>query len=497
MLVASPFMKKKLKLEKEKGFCSRTARFLFIKLHDAFIQAIPSQDVRDMPPFFMYSFGILIFLVLLVLFLTIFILSYNNAMDTQFLSPLYSSSTASPYCQTIPITNSVVLKATQLGYWEGNSGFEYSEASYIASVTNWQISPDYYANVMLILYEAIVMAGNATKTGNLGDNLLYWFSFTARPNTENYAQRFNLIGDPLVVFNREEVSGTISSVWGDCNETSVASFDPAKGILNMGFSYPSFLANPICNQTGNPYYLGYRPGINTNLYQMKIDVRSLVTALSVNIKISYLSDLVEIAAYRGSYLYQGVMYNISRYYDPHFPGMTPITCLTSGDIDQCCLTFGASTYALPIFNHLGNSTQYPVQCNCSQISTEELAQPDSNCNLFRFLAGFLYYPTDAPDGVLELLFKYNTSSDLINYYAFQASFLGSYWGINSMYHTNLFQNITFRESMYSFCNVSVGSCSIVTFSLFDELYDWSISSYYFQLLTGACQDKISTSFENW
>ena len=503
MLMKSPFMKKELKFEKEKGFFRRTFDFLMIKIHDGFIQAIPSNDIRDMPPGFMYSFGIIVFLLLVALFLIIFILSYGVAVDTQYLSPLYYHDTASPYCKTIPISNSLSLKATQQGYWEGSSGFQYSEASYIASVTNWEVSPEGYADVMNLLYGAIQDVGNSSKNTDLGINLLYWFSFTARPDTDNVAQRFNLIGDPLVVFNRQEISGTISTVKGDCNESSIASFDPAKGILTLQYNYQNFLNNPICNQTGAPYDLGYRSGINSNIFQIKIDVRSLVTALSVNAKVAFVVDLVEITAYRATYTYNDILFNISRYYDPHFPGMTPITCINNDvyHISQCCLTISPTAFAIPVFNHLGNNTEYPMKCNCTDIRENDpssLSNSLSNCNVFRFLTGFLYYSDiDTPDGILELFYKYNTSTDLINQYAFEPSFLGIYWGTHSIYSDTLFQNQTIREEFYSFCNISVGSCTLVTFSLFDELYDWSISSYYFQLLNGACQDKISTSYENW
>lgn len=497
--ILSPFKKKDIAKEmRKKSIFQEVCSFLYRKANEVFIQRIPSEDIRDMPPSFMYPIGSVAFLILLAIFLVVFTLSYQAQIGTEFLSPLSGTTTdASPYCETISVSNSGTLRATQSGYWEGAAGFQYSEASYIATVTNWQVTPEEYADALNLLYFSIAAVGNITKENDLGYNLVFWFSFTARPELENTAQRFNLIGDPLVVFNRQYVQGALSTVGGDCNLTSNALFNNAKGELQMEYNYDLFMANPICESTGNPKDLGYLTNINSNLYSIKFDVRSLVTALAVNLKIAYLSDLVEITAYQESYSSQGMILNISRYYDPKYPSMTPITCITNPDQQQCVLIIGRATYALPVFNHIGNNTDYPMKCICSDYNETILSDRYFSCNLFRLLAGFIYYPISGPDGVIELMIQLNFNYQELNNNAFQPQFIASYWGQGSSYYDSMFTSPSYRDSIYKFCNISIGYCSILTFSLFDENYDWSISSYYFQLLTGACQDKISTTYDKW
>jgi hypothetical protein len=481
-------------------FYRRLFCYLRRKISEKFLLAIPSNEIRDMPPKYVFYFGFCVFIILAAVFATLFSISYDTSLGTEYLSPLDSgSTTASPYCDTIAVSNTGEYRATQSGIWEGSPGFQYSQASYIASVTNWQISSEEYESTLNLLYDYLAEAGNTTKNTDLGNNLIYWFSFTALPTYDNNVQRFNLVGDPLIVFNRQYLSGAIGTVTGDCNITSTTGFYAAKGILYTDFPYNSFMGNPVCNQTikGISQVLGYKKGINSNLQTIKFDVRSLVTALAINLKISYLTALVEIPAFRTNYTYNHIDYNVSRYYDPHFPGMTPVQCIANPNHEQCVLVIGESTFAIPFFHHLGNNTEFPERCNCSYLSEDDLTNPFANCNMFRFLAGYIFYPTNTPDGIFELMTKYNFSFNEVNNFVYPISYMASYWGQQSSYRDNYFDNITYREELYQFCNISIGYCSISTFSLFDGDPDWSISSYYYQLQTGACQDMLSTSRTYW
>jgi hypothetical protein len=166
------------------------------------------------------------------------------------------------------------------------------------------------------------------------------------------------------------------------------------------------------------------------------------------------------------------------------------------------LRIGGNAYALPFFNHAGNNLQLPEPCDCSKLTQAELSDPYSNCNVFRLLSGFMFWPVSDPYEVFALALKYQLNFTAINEAVFNASYISSYWGDESAYRTDL-QSAASRSAAFDFCKLSSNSnssssCSLVTFSMFDAYeYSWAISSYYFQLRTGACQDTFSTSASTW
>ena len=119
--------------------------------------------------------------------------------------------------------------------------------------------------------------------------------------------------------------------------------------------------------------------------------------------------------------------------------------------------------------------------------------------MFYLMSGLMFWPqaTYSPNGAFEMLLKYNSNVQLINELSYNASFSASFWGQQSPYRDQLDDSIT-RQQNYQFCNISFGTCSILTFSSFDSYIDnFAISNKYFQLKYGACRDTISTTKEAW
>jgi hypothetical protein len=490
----SPFSAVPRQFEKEKSPIEKASNFLRDKMSEMFVKAIPSDTIRDMPPKYLYFNGVLLILILIGIFLALFCSAYFKGLEQEFLSPL-SGTTADNFCETISTSNTGNFLATQSGNWQGGENFQYSEAAYLASLTSFTVSESSYANVMDSLYVDLSNIGNISAENDLGVNLILWTSFTALPDPSNSAQRFSLVGDPLVIFNRQYVIGAISSVAGICNLTSVGGYDEGRGYVSVGFNAESYMGNPTCMAATNPYMLAYIPGVNNGLFNIYFDVRTLMTGIAMNFNIISFSQIVEITGQQATFNYKGQIYNTSNYYDPSFPGMQPLTCITGFPTPVCALRLG-SIFALPMFMHKGNSTILPERCNCSYMSAQEKNEAYSECNLFSLLAGFIFYDTFSPDLIFELYLKYNSSAYNINYLAFDAAYAASYWGRHSPYAAN-FTTSAAREQMYEFCRIGNTSCSIVTFSVFDQNWRWAISSYYFQLMYGACQDNISPTYNNW
>jgi hypothetical protein len=483
---------------KQNGGLSATGKVKFAfsaKLKEILIRFIPF--IGDIHPDYLFPISFVILITMTAIFCSIFITGYYEALDKQFLSPI-SGSKPSKYCQTISAVNTGDYLATESGLWEGNAAFQYAEAAYTASVTSWEGSYEQYVVLMNEIYSSLTHFGQLATRQDLAQNLVYWMSLVFVVPYSN-AQRFFLNGTPLTVLNRQNTGGTVSNVFGDCNASSTASFDQSNGLLILIYVYEEFVNNSLCNGTVNPTQLGYTPGINSKYFTIRFDVRTLVTTLAININVTQLSDMVEIPGFNTNYTFEGVAYNTSSYYDPKYPGMAPLTCI-SAPATQCILAVG-EVFALPVFNHAGASGVVPTVCDCDVLSAEDLSSRYSPCNLFSFLSGFIFWPdtlNGSPDPVFEMAIGYGYDYASINADAFNASFTASYWGATSPERDDLNTAET-RRNAYSFCNVSeYGPCSMVTFSSFDtNANNWAVSEFYYQVQNGACRDTFTTSYADW
>jgi hypothetical protein len=461
-------------------------------MEELFITYLPYPDFREYPPEFMFLAGSVLCILIVVFFCTMFGYLFATNISTIFLSPADGGDDTS-ICEEIVSPNTGIYLSSRNGFWEGSDGFQYVDATMALSATNWKIKSADYSYLMNQLYKALTLLGNFTSGQELGINLLFWFSLSATPDPANPANRFSLIGNPAIALNRQNIFGTVSSVAGECKlANQYASYDRANGMLILNIPVSDYLSNPICMAAGAPRFLGYNPLVSSNYLQAKVDVHSLATAVSVNLNVLPLRFLIEIPTFRKEITAQGHTYLLSQYFNPKFPGMSPIICLVNV---TCTIRLGPSNYAIPFFHHAGNSTIKPEKCDCSKMSPQDKADPLDKCNLFTFLAGFIYFPADDAFSLFQFLTK--QPAPVAHGKAFPPAFLASAFGQHSPAYPMLNQPAS-REKFYEFCHTSHGNCSMVTFSLFDTANpDWSLTQYYFQLSNGACQDQISIPRDAW
>jgi hypothetical protein len=69
----SPFLRKKVVLRKEPTFWEGTVLRAVDRAGDAFVRAIPSEDVKQLPPKYLYPVGGMVFFVLLGIFAAVFV----------------------------------------------------------------------------------------------------------------------------------------------------------------------------------------------------------------------------------------------------------------------------------------------------------------------------------------------------------------------------------------------------------------------------------------
>ena len=499
----SPFTRKKKVLQKEPTFYERWKEFLITQVHESFLKFIPSDDIRQLPPQYLYPFGLLSIIFLIGIFFSIFLPGYLTQLNTQYLSP--TESAESGLCQEVPISNTGLFLATRTGIWSGGQDFSYSQAAYTFDITNLLTSQDTYATIMWGIYENLVTLGLAARNQTLSKNILYWMAFVVLD--PNYpGQRFYLVGNPPTIFYREFTSGGVSSVDHDCVNISSASFDQSNALLSVSYNYFDFISCPYCQDIVSPSLAGYSQYANPDTFQMKLDVRTLIVASAINSGILSLNALQKISSSTYFFSHRGTEMNTSLYIDPAYPEMRPVSCILHPKV--ICVMILSQLIGLPIFNHLGASMEYPDPCNCTHLNslnfTEDylMRHPVDynyfiNCNSFKWLSGLLIYNTTDSTPFLDLIL--NFTYDEIVEYSYYPMFIGSSFGINSPYYSTMSspQN---RKRLYEFCYNSELNmyCSFLTFASFNEGYQsWSISVYYYQLANGACRDTFSTTRENW
>lgn len=488
---------------------------------------------RELPSNIVLVLSAIMTLLLIGAFLTFFLIGYFNGLGTTYLSPYdvtsYTSTSTSRYCDQVLTTNTGSYLATSTGQWQWSPNFQYSNATYQAMVTSLSISFDEYAYLMNLIYASIVALGRQAAHNSLSYNLIYWMTAVfVIPGTTT--QRFYLTGNPITVFNRQHTGGIITSVMGPCptkNVSSVTSYDSNSGIIQLTYDYDQYAENVQCMLAGDPTKLGYIPTISTAEFVLKFDVRSLISAISVNIGVISADELVAISGFQADVTFENRIFHVATYYNPKFPSMAPMVCIRGNlsttilqNVDEtetssfaftldddnsdgqnlflCGLGYG-NTYMIPMFNHFGANETYPVECDCANQEDLNLDLPYANCNKFNFISGAFYWNTSDPIPILELLTKYDFNYTKLNAATFSASFIDSYWGLKSPYST-LFRSESYRQQVYSFCNSTMyGLCSMVIFSSFDDDFqaNWAINEYYYILSNGACRDSITPKYDQW
>eukprot|EP01038_Epipyxis_sp_PR26KG_P008879 gene8879-11976_t len=408
---------------------------------------------------------------------------YTNARTTYFLSPVKldgnNNAQKSENCQLVPLSITGSFLASSDGYWEGSNGFQYSKAQY----------------------------------------------------------RLSLEGSAITVFDREFTSGSIASKNGTCKASSTALYNSATGIITLSYNYDEFMNDAACAAAAKPELLN-RDILSGNPadFNIRFDVRSLVTAASINLQINSLKSLVEIKSFRQNITDSDnvIMGYYSKYYDPKYAGMSPISCYTfpnnntfDGLLNICVVKIG-EIVGLPFFNHAGTDYDYPRPCECDDSANSN----NEVCNLFQFFSGFIFW--DLPESIYtddrfhndNIQYGFSISTILqfvansfnkrsedgtntrtfvfkMNQDMFNASFRSGVLRLLNAGHGGIWSdNSSFLSDSFDFCTLNLEginfTCSMIVFSSYDLKQDvYSISNNYFQLYNGSCENKISVSPEIW
>jgi hypothetical protein len=495
---------------------NKALNFLKEKIDNAFLNFIDSDDIKRLAPNFLYPVGAVLISFLLVIYLLIFIYGYESEINQTFLSP---ASENSSYCKSISVSNTGQYLASQDGYWEGSIDFKYSDAAYIITLVNLAYTQSEYVDDFTYVFESLEELGSTLLPYlDLGINLILWMSYTQIGSLSG-TQRFSLAGSPLQIFNRQKTYGAIIGVNGTCNVFSRSVFDSKNGVFTLTYDNVEALRNNSnCLQAiVDPSLFGYLPIVDGNSFSISFDSRAMISTLAVNMKLLQTEYLVQIHSF--NFTFDNVNYSVHEYYDPKYKAMQPIKCtkaLYYNDESVCIMQIG-SVYALPFFNHVGMSEDYSLPCDCGSLSREDLNDEQHPCNLFKFVSGFVFYPTSSPNELFQLIMQqYNADNKLygLNQKTAYASFVASYYGKTSIYKDYL-QSSAYLTNAFDFCNLQTATstnngnnnniknrtCSMLTFTSFDVFYSTgdnnAINEDYFQVKNGACRDTISMPKNTW
>lgn len=176
---------------------------------------------------YMYPIGIIAQLLALSLFIYFIYTVYLSGIQQQFMS-LESNA---GICESVlqPLTGT--FTADTLGHWLGTSNYTYSLGIYVFDLQTFNGDNEDFAEMINTFEGTVQMLGEIATKQNLAINLLLWMAFGSSFSVGEYVQLFTLTGDPQAVFDRDYISGALSTVSYDCNATAIAQFDVSTYLL--------------------------------------------------------------------------------------------------------------------------------------------------------------------------------------------------------------------------------------------------------------------------
>ena len=466
-------------LSKPKTICDEFNQFM----DEAFNAAIPSDAIKDMAPIWKYTLGWLSLIIGFIMFVVFLSVGIDSARHAQYLAPV---SEKTDYCDDVLAETSGTYYATNNGVFSRFSNFSYTDAIYQFTLSGYTASPDTWATAVNAIAASTRTYGSFAKNNSLGQNLPFYTNYATKGDSSS--TYFSLTGDIKVALNKPNVIGKIGSISGICDTPVITMYDKSTGILEMLFDVTAYETNILCTNALNVTVLaelGYDSQFTGNIFQLQLDVQTLLTAYVLNTGLMSVSDYTFVSETNG----------VKSYIDPRYPGMAFVYCVNYNDQLMCGIPIG-NTIGFPMFNDMGAYPNLgePIQCDCTDTSNKELYGPGGICNYMNFFIGIMIWPDYVNNPVAP--FNNFKSAYGPNYIPgmkamFNAVYATSVWGPVKNYSTNS----SFLEKAFDPCMYEGSSCTIINFSLFNPYpaRGYSVSDYYYQLLDGACKDSFSIS----
>ena len=281
----------------------------------------------------MYIFGWGLFLGLFGLFATFFYQGYMDSVTQKFLTLQASAGICNQVLK--PLTGSFYGDSN--GNWEGSADFSYVNVLYKFTLQNMKATPDWFRDGISCLeinpdgyvpmeYVMKNVYGQLATTQNLAQNLLVWFTLSIYSNVGGSIQIFEMAGHPHDVYSQQMHSGGVGDYHSDCTAPSLTNFDQGSSKLTLRYNYNEFINNNNCSRLFDPILFGYSSLYHGNEFSIQFDVRSLVVAAGINIRLSVFENLIAVPGYAQVFDDLGKTMYIDKYYDARYAGMVCGAC---------------------------------------------------------------------------------------------------------------------------------------------------------------------------
>ena len=417
-------------------------------------------------------------------------------------------------CQNIARPWTTSIAADYYGNWDTSKEFDPNFSLFVFNLKNFvgSKSDGLYSKILDQFTHAISLVGSTMSQNDLSLNLVYWSNWHYVIYLDNNSpQEIITVSDAAYIILADKQQGTIANIDSDCHfGASSIFYSQYTGVLKMQFDMSTFYNYSTCKNLVNPSLLGYDPLTTDNLFELKLNVYSLFTALAIAHKIignNTYNDFNFIDVWIEAYYQEhNKIYRVERIYDQNYANMDPIYCIGPKNEPysnwNCVIEMGGS-YGIPFFHHSLSNYTYPTTCDC-QNNDVFSGGKSYRCNQLDLLSGVMIYDISKNNTkVLQYDVKFQGFIPLIEFFYSYPCNSGSSatydifpaaWTAIYGQNNNYFKNRSWRNESYAFANTeSFGTPTIIVFQSYTE-DDRTITIDKYQLNNGSCNNAIESSY---
>ena len=257
----------------------------------------------------------------------------------------------SAFCESVPVAVTGVFESDKFGDWNTRSDFNSNSSIYKLTMTGTSVNDQKFALIMHNFGNNLKAFGLKLEGYDVISSLVAWSSFrvvddVSKMTFSTTADLSSILGTMTFllgpVFASKEGICNLSSTFKTVFTPSIDNLD-----ISASVSKDKFVAMCPDQLTAN---IGNFFDDSTST-SFSFDMRTVITAFSVNFGITQLSDLNLVFSAKET-IGQYVNVQCSGYVDNNYPGMDFITCCHLPDTRTVC--FAGSTYPL-LINGIYNS----------------------------------------------------------------------------------------------------------------------------------------------
>ena len=335
--------------DKESGEGSKKTTYeAFLKqLNFAHEKAIPIDYLSEFTSHYRIPIGTILIVAYLAFFAYFTYYFYNENSKMQFVAIEEGTNT----CTEVAKPLSSVVLASAYGVWEGATTFKYSDSPVIFTFREMTASTEEFIKFFEEQKDLISEVNKIFSENTLGLNILYWTTYLNSVQVGKTIQSLEFVGDPSNIFNGQILTGTVADATAVCSAPSTTSFDTQSSTFSLTYSYEDYIKYNCSSNNFDATQIALAIGGLTTTVTIKVDTRSFVTAMALNMGVLDTNNYDMQASQMSQVVVEGTQYSYYKVENVRYAGMTPVYCI----LDSWCMMRVGKDLFLPIFDHYGNS----------------------------------------------------------------------------------------------------------------------------------------------